>query len=190
LLHRRRRAAAHTVRSTHAPPHSPPRPRSPLTATDLPSSPDAATWANGGACRGQRGRPALRTCVRVVCPLCVVKRPAAGRAPALRAGGSRAGWGLAIGPTGENGERGRDPPNSTKRGDTAPRPGPPRDGTPDHGRGRRRAGAPSARPSQPSREGAGQHGKGRERAAGGRERAGSWGRRCPPTDLGDRVILG
>ena len=50
------------------------------------------------------------------------------------------------------GERGRDPPNSTKRGDKTPRPGTPRDGTQDNGRGGRRAGATSARPSQPSRE--------------------------------------
>ena len=42
-----------------------------------------------------QGRPA---CVPAVCSLCVVERGGRGRDPALRAGGSRACRGLAIGP--------------------------------------------------------------------------------------------
>jgi hypothetical protein len=67
----------------------------------LASAPYAATWANVGACRGQRGRPVLRSCVRAVCSPCVVKRPGRGCAPALRTGGSAVWGAVALGPTGE-----------------------------------------------------------------------------------------
>jgi hypothetical protein len=57
-----------------------------------------------GAYRGRRGRvtpgPGVAVWSRVgSLSLCVVKRGGRGRTPALRAGGSRAGRGLAIGPT-------------------------------------------------------------------------------------------
>jgi len=106
------------VRLAAANARSPPR-----THWALPAH-HAATWANVGACRGQRGRLVLHPCVRAVWVVVRSQALGRGRAPALRAGGSRAGGPLALGPTPgrrERGDKGRrqakDPRQPTAAGD-------------------------------------------------------------------------
>jgi hypothetical protein len=104
----------------------------------LPPSPYAATWANVGACRGRRPARAGRGISRpplTPSPDRGLDRPGSRASPFRPRGGP-----CPPGATGECGERGDKGTKGTLRRGTA---------------GGRRAGAPSARPSQPSRGGAG-----------------------------------
>ena len=105
------------VRLAAANARSPPR-----THWALPAH-HAATWANVGACRGQRGRLVLHPCVRAVWVVVRSQALGRGRAPALRAGGSRAGGPLALGPTPGRRERGDKGAKAGQRPQTADRSG-------------------------------------------------------------------
>ena len=158
-------------------------PRALTAAPDLPLSPYAATWANVGACVPNRGHLVLRPCVRAVWPVAHNQAPPGrgggrGRAPVLRAGGSRAGRSLALGPTDAVGERGRRFRNGAETADRNARTRTAADGRDRHRPGGRRPGATSA-PAQPARrtDRGGDENAVRREASGLSTRAPTWRRR-------------